>query len=106
MEEGELYFPIWERIEKRSILSNRRTGSVQRLKAVWFVQMAETKPLGPITIERLEKYLDWLAHEIDLRGEEGAVFFPLWERLEQELSTLQKNHDTMARVRARLKKLP
>ncbi|ATU91747.1 hypothetical protein B5P45_03045 [Phyllobacterium zundukense] len=64
--------------------------------------MSKTKPLGPITVERLEKYLNWLAHEIDLRGEEGVVFFPLWERLEQELSALQIRQDTMARVRARL----
>ncbi|ATU91749.1 hypothetical protein B5P45_03025 [Phyllobacterium zundukense] len=68
--------------------------------------MSKTKPLGPLTIEELETYFDFLAREIQRRGDQGAVLFPIWERLEQELSKLQKKQDTMARVRARLRKLP
>lgn len=56
-----------------------------------------------VTIEMLEKCLDQLAIQIELKGKKGEVHFPLWERLEREIEVRRKKSDTLAAVRERIR---
>jgi hypothetical protein len=58
----------------------------------------------PIIIETVEKHLDRLADIIDKAGSQGAVYLPIYERLEVELEKLKAKDALMARVQARLKR--
>lgn len=58
----------------------------------------------PITIDTIERHLDRLAGIIDKAGNQGAVYLPIYERLETELEKLKAKDALMARVRARLKR--
>lgn len=55
----------------------------------------------PITAERVERKLDQLAGIIVARGEAGAVFLPIYRRLETELARLREGDRAMDAVRAR-----
>lgn len=57
-----------------------------------------------VTVEVLETCLDRLAHIIDQAGDKGAVYLPIYERLEAELQELRAKEDRMARIRARVKR--
>lgn len=61
----------------------------------------ENKP--KITAELLERCLDRVAFEIDRNGERGAVYLPIYERLEAELALLQANDNRLARARQRVR---
>ncbi len=57
-----------------------------------------------VTVDVLESCLDRLAHIIEQAGDKGAVFLPIYERLETELRELRAKEDQMARIRARVKR--
>lgn len=61
-------------------------------------------PNAPIKITTglLEKCLDRVAFEIDRNGAKGAVYLPIYERLEAELAALKCKQDSMERARLRL----
>jgi hypothetical protein len=51
----------------------------------------------------LENCLDRLALVIDRAGKRGAVYLPIYERIETELDALRAEEDRMMRARHRLK---
>lgn len=57
-----------------------------------------------ITADVLEKCLDRVALAIDQAGDKGAVYLPIYDRLEAELKALKDNEDRVARIRARVKR--
>ncbi|WEJ33882.1 hypothetical protein [Devosia sp. SD17-2] len=59
----------------------------------------------PVTIERIERAMDEVALAIHMAGAKGAVYLPIYERLERELQALREKQATMALVRARLERL-
>ncbi|MEH2478220.1 hypothetical protein V1282_001577 [Nitrobacteraceae bacterium AZCC 2146] len=56
-----------------------------------------------MSIEVLEKCLDRLALVIDRAGKRGAVYLPIYERIEAELDALRAKEERMERARQRLK---
>jgi hypothetical protein len=56
-----------------------------------------------VSIEVLEKYLDRLALAIDRAGKRGAMYLPIYERIEAELDSLRAKEERMERARQRLK---
>jgi hypothetical protein len=57
-----------------------------------------------ITVDVLEKCLDRVALAIDQAGDKGAVYLPIYDRLEAELKALKDKEDRLARIRARVKR--
>jgi hypothetical protein len=57
-----------------------------------------------ITAETLEKCLDRVAEIIVQAGEKGAVYLPIYERLESELEKARAIEARMERVRTRAKR--
>jgi len=56
-----------------------------------------------VSVELLEKHLDRLALAIDRAGRRGAVYLPIYERIEAELDALRVKEKRMERARQRLK---
>lgn len=56
-----------------------------------------------VSVEALEKHLDRLALAIDRAGKRGAVYLPIYERIEAELEELRAKEARMERARQRLK---
>ena len=52
-----------------------------------------------MTVERIERALLVLAYIMEL---DGAVYVPLYDRLEQDLEALRRTENTMERARQRL----
>lgn len=46
--------------------------------------------------------MDEVALAIDMAGDRGAIYLPIYERLERELSAIRSQQTTLASVRARL----
>ena len=63
------------------------------------------KPSVEVSVEVLEKCLDRVALAIDRAGKRGAVYLPIYERIEAELDTLRAKEERMERARQRLKQL-
>ena len=63
------------------------------------------KPNIEVSVELLEKCLDRVALAIDRAGKPGAVYLPIYERIEAELDTLRAKEERMERARQRLKQL-
>lgn len=63
------------------------------------------KPNVEVSVEVLENCLDRVALAIDRAGKRGAVYLPIYERIEAELDTLRANEERMERARQRLKQL-
>jgi hypothetical protein len=64
-----------------------------------------SRPAGvSITVDVLEKCLDRVALAIDQAGDKGAVYLPIYDRLEAELKALKDKEDRVARIRARVKR--
>jgi hypothetical protein len=61
------------------------------------------RPKVEVTVEVLEKCLDRVALAIDRAGKRGAVYLPIYERIEAELDTLRAKEARMERARQRLK---
>lgn len=57
-----------------------------------------------ITPELLERCLDRVALAIDREGAHGAVYLPIFERLEAELAAMRRQEAALDRVRQRLKR--
>ena len=57
-----------------------------------------------ITVEVLEQCLDRVALLITESGDNGAVYLPVYDRLEAELQALKAKEDRMARIRARIRR--
>ena len=57
-----------------------------------------------ITVAVLEKCLDRVALLITESGDKGAVYLPIYDRLEAELEALKAREDRMARIRARIRR--
>ena len=57
-----------------------------------------------ITVEVLEQCLDRVALLITESGDKGAVYLPIYDRLEAELEALEAKEDRMARIRARVRR--
>jgi hypothetical protein len=57
-----------------------------------------------ITVDVLEKCLDRVALAIDQAGDKGAVYLPIYDRLEMELKSLKDKADRVARIKARVKR--
>lgn len=64
------------------------------------------EPRVEVSIEVLEKCLDRLAVAIDRAGKRGAVYLPIYERVEAELDALRAKEERMKRASQRLKRLP
>jgi hypothetical protein len=45
-----------------------------------------------------------VALAIDQAGDKGAVYLPIYDRLEAELNALKDKEDRVARIRARVKR--
>jgi hypothetical protein len=58
-----------------------------------------------VSVEILEKCLDRVALAIDRAGKRGAVYLPIYERIEAELDTFRAKEERMERARQRLKQL-
>ncbi len=56
-----------------------------------------------VTVAVLEKCLDRVALLIAESGDKGAVYLPIYDRLEAELEALKAREDRMARIRARIR---
>ena len=56
-----------------------------------------------VSVEVLEKHLDRLALAIDRAGKRGAVYLPIYERIEAKLEELRAKEARMERARRRLK---
>ena len=56
-----------------------------------------------VNVEVLEKHLDRLALAIDRAGKRGAMYLPIYERLEAKLEELRAKEARMERARQRLK---
>jgi hypothetical protein len=56
-----------------------------------------------VNVEVLEKHLDRLALAIDRAGKRGAVYLPIYERIEAKLEELRAKEARMKRARQRLK---
>jgi len=56
-----------------------------------------------VSVEVLEKHLDRLALAINRAGKRGAVYLPIYERIEAKLQELRAKEAQMERVRHRLK---
>lgn len=61
---------------------------------------------GPmtITVAVLEKCLDRVALLIAESGDKGAIYLPIYERLEAELEALKAREDRMGRILARIRR--
>jgi hypothetical protein len=57
-----------------------------------------------ITVDILENCLDRVALLIAESGDKGAVYLPIYDRLEAELEALKAREDRMARIRARVRR--
>jgi hypothetical protein len=57
------------------------------------------KPNVEVSVEVLEKCLDRVALAIDRAGKRGAVYLPIYERIEAELDTLRAKEERMERAR-------
>lgn len=60
---------------------------------------------APVTIERIERAMDEVALAIDMGGDRGVVYLPIYERLERELQECRVRQTTMSSVRGRLDRL-
>lgn len=60
---------------------------------------------APVTIERIERAMDEVALAIDMAGDRGAIYLPIYERLERELVECRAKETTLSSVRARLERL-
>lgn len=58
---------------------------------------------GAVTVERLEGALDCLAEVMVEMGNDGAVYLPIYERLERELAEMRSAQDKMTAIRERAK---
>jgi hypothetical protein len=56
-----------------------------------------------VNVEVLEKHLDRLALAIDRAGKRGALYLPIYERIEAKLEELRAEEARMERVRQRFK---
>jgi hypothetical protein len=65
---------------------------------------AVTPNCRPITADVLEKCLDRVALAIDRAGHKGAVYLPIYDRLEAELKALKDKEDRLARIKARVRR--
>ena len=57
-----------------------------------------------ITTDVLEKCLDRVALAINKAGDKGAVYLPIYDRLEAELKALKDKEERLARIQARVKR--
>lgn len=60
---------------------------------------------APVTIERIERAMDEVARAIDMAGDRGITYLPIYERLERELQECRAKQTTLSSVRARLERL-
>lgn len=60
---------------------------------------------APVTIERIERAMDEVARAIDMAGDRGTIYLPIYERLERELQECRAKQTTLSSVRARLERL-
>lgn len=58
-----------------------------------------------VTVERIERAMDEVALAIDMAGDKGTVYLPIYERLERELQECRAKQTTLSSVRARLERL-
>lgn len=69
----------------------------------WATGCSHPAPVS-ITVDVLEKCLDRVALAIDQAGDRGAVYLPIYDRLEVELKLLKDKAERVARIRARVKR--
>lgn len=58
-----------------------------------------------VTVERIERAMDELALAIDMAGDKGTVYLPIYERLERELQLARQKKTSLASVKMRLQRL-
>jgi hypothetical protein len=56
-----------------------------------------------LSVELVEKHLDRLALAINRAGRRGAVYLPIYQRIEAKLEELRADEARMERARRRLK---
>lgn len=61
-----------------------------------------TRPLPPVTVEDIERYLDTVARLMDKAGRKADLYLPIWRRLQLELKKRQDADALLAEARARL----
>jgi hypothetical protein len=69
----------------------------------WAAGRSPPAPVS-ITVDILEKCLDRVALAIDQAGDKGAVYLPIYDRLEAELKALKDKEDRLARIQARVRR--
>lgn len=60
---------------------------------------------APVTIERIERAMDEVALAIEMAGDRGVVYLPIYESLERELLDCSARQTTISSVKARLERL-
>lgn len=61
-----------------------------------------TRPLPPVTVADIERYLDTVARLMDKAGRKADLYLPIWRRLQLELKKRQEADELLAEARARL----
>lgn len=60
---------------------------------------------APVTIEDIEFAMDEVALAIDMAGAKGAVYLPIFERLERELACRRRSLTSLDLARERARRL-
>lgn len=61
-----------------------------------------TRPMPPVTAERIETYLDLVARLMDRAGRDAELYLPIWRRLNLELGQRREADALLAAARSRL----
>ncbi|WP_192385506.1 hypothetical protein [Mesorhizobium silamurunense] len=61
-----------------------------------------TRPLPPVTVADIERYLDTVARLMDKAGRKADLYLPIWRRLQRELEKRKEADALLAEARARL----
>jgi len=65
-----------------------------------------TRPLPPVTVADLERWLDMTARYMVKAGKRADLYLPIWQMLEEELEKLRVAEAALAAARARLTRSP
>jgi hypothetical protein len=90
-------------IDVNAALNGRQVVQTQRHMRHRYRAPDSSKLRIGVDVEVLEKHLDRLALAIDRAGKRGAMYLPIYERIEAKLEELRAKEARMERARQRLK---
>lgn len=61
-----------------------------------------TRPLPPVTVADIERYLDTVARLMSKAGRKADLYLPIWRRLQLELDKRKEADAIIAEARSRL----